>query len=228
MQRLLLVDGSEEVTAAIAYFLGDEFSVEICHDGDTALELLQTLRPDILMLNLMLPFMDGLTVLQESAYRPPVILAWSDFVNEYVAEKALEAGVGMLMRTPAPRTIVVRLIDLLNGYTPEEKPATPEAKVALQLHFLGFASGRDGYRQLCIGVPMFCEDPHQNLSKELYPAIAKACDCKTEKCVEHSIRKAIADAWKHRKGTAWEKLFPGAERCPTNKAFIARLAESIK
>ena len=228
MQTLLLVDGSEEVTAAIAYFLGKEFSIHICHDGNAALNLLQTLQPDILLMNLMLPFMDGLTILQESAYRPPVILAWSDFINEYVAESAMSLGVGMLLRTPAPRVVVVRLMDMLSGYTPEEKVHTPEEQVAMQLHHLGFASARDGYRQLCVGVPLFYKDPHQNLSKELYPAIADACDSKTEKCVEHSIRKAIADAWKHRKGSAWEQLFPGAERCPTNKAFIARLAESIK
>lgn len=228
MRTLLLVDGAEEVTAAIAYYLRGEFSVSVCHDGEKALRLLQSQRPDILVMNLMLPYMDGLTMLQESAYCPPVVLAWSYFVNDYVAERALAVGVNMLLITPSPRTVAVRLMDLLNGCPAEEKPATPEAKVALQLHLLGFAGGRDGYRQLCVGIPLFCEDPQQNLSKELYPAIARLCDGKTEKCVEHSIRNAIEHAWKHRKGTAWERAFPGTERCPTNKTFIARIAEIIK
>lgn len=227
MQTLLIAEGAEEMTTGIVQHLRGEFHVQVCHDGETALELLQTLRPEILILNLMLPFKDGLTLLQESAYRPPAILALSHFVNPYFAGRALELGVGALLVTPTPQTVAVRLMDLLNGPCEPEKPASPQARTALRLHLLHFASFRDGYRQLCVGIPLFYADPQQNLSKELYPAIAQACGCKTVKCVEHSIRKAIMDAWNRREPGAWGKYFHDADRAPSNKVFIARMAELL-
>lgn len=227
MQTLLIAEESVEVSNSIVRLLRGEFQVSICHDGDVALEMLQENRPDILMLNLMLPFKDGLTLLQESTYRPQSILAYSHFINDYTADRAMELGVGALLNNPTPRTVAVRLIDFISGRMPEEKEQTPQAKIALQLHLLRFASYLDGYRQLCVGIPLFHEDPQQNLSKELYPAIAQICGCKTEKCVEHSIRKAIESAWKRRTPGAWEQFFPNATRCPTNKAFLARMAELL-
>lgn len=227
MKTLLIAEGSEEVINCIVRLLRGQFQIRICHDGETALELLQQMRPQILLLDLMLPFKDGLTLLQESSYCPPTVLAWSHFVNAYVADRALELGVGALLNEPTPRTITLRLMDLLGGHSAEEKAATPQSKVALQLHLLGFASYLDGYRQLCEGIPLFQADPQQNMSKELYPAVAQICGCKTEKCVEHSIRKAIERAWKGRTAAAWERLFPNAKRCPTNKQFIARMAELL-
>ena len=227
MQTLLIAEGSEDVTNCITRLLRGQFQIHICHDGETALELLQQMKPDILLLDLMLPFKDGLTLLQESSYCPETILAWSHFVNSYIAERALELGVGALLNEPTPRTITVRLMDMLGECGGEEKAATPEAKVALQLHLLGFASYLDGYRQLCMGIPLFHADPQQNMSKELYPAIAQMCGSKTEKCVEHSIRKAVESAWKRRTPSAWERFFPNGSRCPTNKQFIARMAELL-
>ena len=63
------------------------------------------------------------------------------------------------------------------------------------------------------------------MSKELYPAVGKVfglADCRT---VEHSVRKAITDAWAHRDPVVWEKYFPGAKKAPTNKVFISCMAE---
>lgn len=227
MKTLLIAEGSEDVTNCIVRLLRGQFQIRICHDGETALEVLQQMQPQILLLDLMLPFKDGLTLLQESSYCPPTVLAWSHFLNPHVTDRALELGVGLLLNEPTPRTITVRLMDMLSGNCAEEKSATPEAKVALQLHLLGFAGYLDGYRQLCVGIPLFQADPQQNMSKELYPAIAQICGCKTEKCVEHSIRKAIESAWKHRTPGAWERFFPNTGRCPTNKQFIARMADLL-
>lgn len=227
MQTLLIAEESAEVANCIVRLLRGEFQISVCYDGDMALDMLEKNRPDILILNLMLPFKDGLTLLQESSYRPPHILAYSHFINGYTAERAMELGIGALLNNPTPRTVTLRLVDFLSGRSPEEKEQTPQSKIALQLHLLRFASYLDGYRQLCVGIPLFHEDPQQNLSKELYPAIARICGYKTEKCVEHSIRKAIQNAWKRRTPGAWEQFFPNITRCPSNKAFLARMAELL-
>lgn len=227
MQTLLMAECAEEICNCVKHSLGGEFEFHTCHDGETALERLQELQPDILLLNLMLPFKDGLTLLQETPYKPPVILAWSYFIEAHIVDRAIELGVGDLLNTPTTQTIVVRLMDLLGNRTEEKGPAKQQARIALQLHLLRFASHLDGYQQLCVGLQLYRRDSQQNLCKELYPAIAEACGSKTAKCVEHSIRNAIEAAWNSGSPGVWERFFPNVDRCPTNKAFIARMSELL-
>ena len=72
MYKLLIADSSEPYTDALREVFHKEFELQTCQDGETALELLSSFSPDVLVINLMLPFKDGLTVLQESAFRPKV------------------------------------------------------------------------------------------------------------------------------------------------------------
>lgn len=230
MLKLLIAEASEPFSNALEEIFRKEFDLQICHDGETALELLQSFQPEVLILNFMLPFKDGLTVLQESAHRPGVILGVSPYMNAYVEHTATTLGVQYTMIMPTVHALRVRLMDMVSTVT-RERP-TPAQQIAMHLHILGFPTHLDGYQQLCIGVPMFTEDPQVRLSKELYPAIARQIGCNDGRSVEHSIRVAIEAAWKQRNRTVWAKYFtPGSGGdipCPTNKAFICRMAELLK
>lgn len=220
MLKLLVADMSEEFTGAVEKALYNAFDMKICHDGETALELLHSFRPDALVIHFLLPFKDGLTVLQESAYRPRVILALTHYLPPYAEKRAVELGIQYVLFSPTVDTLRVRLMDMIAETQPQE-----ETRVAVHLHALGFRTNLDGYRQLCEGIPIFAQNPGMLLSKELYPAIGEMFrlpDCRT---VEHSIRKAITDAWTRRDPIIWEKYFPGAGTAPTNKVFISKLAE---
>jgi len=230
--RLLIADGAEDFAFALAKSLQNEFEISLCHDGETALDLLSSLKPDILILHLMLPYKDGLTVLQEAAYKPKIILAMTTYINAYIEQSALALGVDFILIAPCLNAVRVRLMDLIwQADTATQKEHTP-AEIAVHLHILNFSTHLDGYRQLCIGIPLFCQDPTQRLSKELYPAVAARCNCSDSRSVEHSIRKSIDSAWRHRNNTVWAKYFPpdssGRIPCPTNKEFIARLAEILR
>ena len=220
MLKLLVADMSQEMTDALEKTLGSEFEMVVCHDGDTALEQLHYFKPDVLVLNLRLPFKDGLTVLQESSHKPRVILAVTHILPDYAERRAVELGIQYILFTPTVDTVRVRLMDLI-----AETDCREGARVAVHLHALGFRSNLDGYRQLCVGIPIFAKNPGMLLSKELYPAIGQVFALPDWRTVEHSVRKAITDAWAHRDIIVWEKYFPGARTAPTNKAFISRLAE---
>jgi DNA-binding response OmpR family regulator len=218
--KLLLADMSQEFTDAVEKTLHNEFEMQICHDGETALELLHYFKPDVLIIHILLPFKDGLTVLQESTHKPQFIMAIAHFLPPYAEKRALELGVQYLLFSPTVQTLRVRLMDLIAESQPKE-----DTRVAVHLHTLGFRTNLDGYRQLCEGIPLYAHNPGMLLSKELYPAIGEIFslpDCRT---VEHSIRKAITDAWARRNPIVWEKYFPGATEAPTNKVFISKLAE---
>lgn len=230
MQTLLIADPSEPFADAVTAVLKNDFTVKCCHDGETALELLLSFRPDVLILNFRLPFKDGLTVLQECAHRPQVILGVSTFLNAYIEQTAAALGVQYIMTMPTVNTLRVRLMDLIaNAGNPT---VALSGRAALHLHILNFPTHLHGYRQLCVALPIFAANSGISLSKELYPMVAEHFGLSDARTVEHSIRKAVEAAWTQRDPVVWAKYFPkkpdGSISCPSNKAFLSRLGEMLE
>lgn len=96
------------------------------------------------------------------------------------------------------------------------------------LHELQIGIHRIGYRHLVILIPCYALDVDQSLTKELYPYVAGHFGCSSWQPVEHAVRIAIQDAWERRDVAVWEKYFPGMKKPPSNKQFIATLAERLK
>lgn len=231
MQKLLIADSSEIFIAALTSALEGQFQLLVCTDGQSALELLQQEKPDVLIINLLLPHTDGLTVLQQSSFHPTLILAITMYMSAYVEQAVTALGVDYTMIAPSVECVVLRLQDLLRQYAAPAGPADPAASAIHHLHKLNIPHHLAGYHQLCQALPMFAKNPQQLLTKELYPAVAKCCGCPDGRAVEHSIRKAIQAAWKQKDNAVWRKYFAihpqGKTTCPTNKEFLCRLAEIL-
>ena len=231
MQKVLIADSSQVFTDALAGILKTKFEVMTCADGRCAKECLIAWQPDILILNLMLPYVDGITLLQEAEFQPSVILAITMHMSAYVEQAVTALGIDYTMIAPSVRAVARRLEDLLAHYTAPDDKTDINARIQHHLRLLNVPNHLNGYRQLCIALRMFCENPHQILTKELYPDVAKRFGCQDGRNVEHSIRKAICAAWKHRDNANWRKYFsPGPRgriKCPTNKEFICRLTEIL-
>lgn len=230
MYKLLIADSSEPYTDILRDIFQKEFDLRICSDGETALEQLLTFQPDALILNLMLPYKDGLTVLQEAAHKPRVILAITPFMSPYIQQSAADLGVQYLTILPSVHSLRVRLMDLIaTTIAPKEDL---KAQTAVLLHSLNFPTHLDGYQQLCVGIPIFAKNPNLRLSKELYPQIAEHFALPDARTVEHSIRKAVTAAWGRKDTAVWAKFFsadPSGEfPCPTNKEFIAHIAAQLE
>ena len=104
----------------------------------------------------------------------------------------------------------------------------PHAATICLLRTLKIPPHTDGYKQLAVAIPLFAADPDQCFSKELYPAVAAALGCSNGIAVEHSIRNAIRCAWKRKTPAVWDQYFPSGKKPPSNKRFIATLAELLK
>jgi hypothetical protein len=131
---------------------------------------------------------------------------------------------------PSVNSLRVRLMDLVvTTLYPKEDL---NAQTAILLHSLSFTPHLDGYQQLCTAIPMYAKDPNVRLCKDIYPRIAEQFQLPDPRTVEHSVRKAITSAWSNMDPAVWTKFFPADESglppCPTNKEFIARLAEFIE
>lgn len=233
-RKLLIADGGEEFCQALKETLQGTYQVRTCRDGKEALSLLRSYKPDILVLDLMLPELDGISLLQNAMQDQacPVVLATSRFINDYVLEAAGKLGVSYLIRKPCDiRATAARILDLSQSFccSPIFQP-DPRSHVSDLLMRLGVPPKRAGYRYLREAIPIMARNPHLSITKELYPAVAALCQSDGNN-VEHSIRSAIHTAWERRDDRLWRLYFPpdpsGHIPRPTNAGFILRLADSL-
>lgn len=238
--KLLIAEGTEDFRIALADALRGAYNLRECDDGAKALELMRAFRPDVVVLDLMLPGLDGISLLQRvvAADLHPMVLATTRFHNDYVVEAAQELGVGYIMVKPCDiRATVARLADLSHRiHPPLFSQPDPETFVSNVLLSLGVPTKLRGYGYLREAILLMAEDPTQSITKVLYPAVAaryKKENVRIEsKHIERSIRSAIERAWDKRDERIWRLYFApegdGALRRPTNGAFVSRIADSLR
>ena len=234
MLKLLIADASEDFRSALADATKGMYAVRTCCDGPSALELARTFAPDLLILDLMMPGMDGLSLVELIAQirGRPLILATTRFASEYVLESAGRIGIDYMVVKPCNiQSLVTRLADLANSRNPEAR-ARPDPKVTVAnlLLNMGFATNNKGYLYLREAIPVYAEDPQQAVTKELYPAVAKRCGGSVEQ-VERAMRTAIHRAWQRRDEQIWRLYFTplpdGSMKKPSNSEFISRIADLL-
>lgn len=233
--KLLIADSTEEFRLAMADTLRGNYYIRTCADGRHALELLRSYRPDVVILDLMLPGMDGISILQIAGEEGihPVVLATTRFVNDYVLEAAGRVGVGYVMVKPCDiKATVSRLNDLVGRIRePVYSRQDPRSQVSNMLLSLGVPAKLKGYHYLREAILLVMRQPDQSITKELYPAVGAACNAAAEH-VERSSRNAIMTAWNRRDVLIWRLYFPAAgsegDRRPTNTEFITRLADALR
>ena len=229
MRKLLIADCSEEYRTALATALSGQYQVLCCRSGTEALILLQQEHPDILVLDLMLPELDGLTLLERISAQGicPMVLAATPIYSEYVSSCIQQLGIEYLVRKPCSiEAIVSRIRDLSRRLKAPESKTDPVAFVSSLLLSLDISTKHNGFAYLREGILLMSKDPAQSVTKVLYPAIAHTCDCHKEN-VERSIRTALDRAWEKRDAEKWQKYFPSARQRPSNAVFISRLAEAL-
>ena len=232
--KLLIADSNEDFRLALAQALQGIYYVRCCHSGKTALELLHSFRPDVLVLDPMIPELDGISLLEAAAadgIRPMVLVATA-YVNDYLTCAAGRLGIGYIMIKPCdiPAT-VARIADLSRQVQPPVLTVPdPRSNVSNLLLSLGIPSKLRGYNYLREAILLKAKTPDQAITKELYPQVAALCRC-APKHVERSSRSAIQTAWENRDERIWKLYFPpgpdGTVPRPSNGTFISRLAESL-
>ena len=97
--KLLIAVKSEIIVDFLASSLSMH-DLHICNTGTDALTMLETYRPDALIVDLSLPAIDGLTVLQKTSFRPHCILALTNLATPEVIQEAADAGVQDMILIP--------------------------------------------------------------------------------------------------------------------------------
>ena len=235
MLKLLISEGNEELRLALAEQLQTEYTLKLCSNGEQAMAALADFAPQLWVLDLMLPLVDGVTLLQEAEKLgiKPVTLVTLTHVSDYIVGTLHKYSVAYAMSKPCRADALAgRLQELaitVSEDTRGSKP--PSADLPTLLLELGFSPKVDGFSYLLTAIPMYAADPRQGLTKELYTAVGHPIQ-KSGLQVERCIRTAIQSAYNRSNGQAWAKYFPtapdGTVPRPTNGELIARIATALQ
>jgi len=235
MHKVLIADSSEEVALAMGEALGAGYEIMTCTDSSQTLLLLGSWMPDILVLDLMLPGSDGLTMLQQASQSAcaPKIVAVSRFFSDYVIDAAASFGVVYMARKPcAPENIAHRIDELARRMEPPLFHAlSPQGQVTNMLLELSIPTKRNGFNYSRVAILLLNQNRNRLITKDLYPEVGNLCNASAIQ-VERSIRAAIEAGWKNRNEDAWRRYFPsycnGHMTRPTNTEFLTRLADALE
>ena len=241
-----MADAGEEFRRLIVEALAADGSMEVAAetgDGEEAVRLAGELRPDVVVLDLVLSSMDGLEVLGELAALPerPRLLVLSSFARGNVAELAAAHGADYYMMKPCRIPAVVERVRQLAarsqpaGGTPEDSAEgeSLESQVTSIIHEIGVPAHIKGYQYLreAILIAVADMDVINAVTKILYPEVAKRFGT-TASRVERAIRHAIEVAWDRGDLETLQKYFgytvSNAKGKPTNSEFIAMIADGLQ
>ena len=236
-KTVVLADASEEFRALLREEMekSGEFSVRTAGSGDAALKLVWELAPDLLVIDAMMPVMDGIQVLRELQGRGqlPTTFLMSGFVSERMLAEASALGAAYFLPKPFA---VETLLERMRGLSPVQTPpagASMKMTVTQILHEIGVPAHIKGYQYLREAILMAVEDMSviDGITKILYPAVAKRCNT-TASRVERSIRHAIEVAWDRGDLETLQRYFgytvSNLRGKPTNSEFIAMIADRIE
>ncbi|MDD3403998.1 MAG: response regulator transcription factor [Hespellia sp.] len=153
-QKILIVDDDENIAELISLYLNKEcFDTKMVHDGESALLAFEAYAPNLILLDLMLPGIDGYQVCREirsNSSVPIIMLSAKGEVFDKVL--GLEMGADDYMIKPFDsKELVARVKAVLRRYQPV-KQTTPVGEKIKCVEFPGLTVNLTNYTVECDGV----------------------------------------------------------------------------
>ena len=200
---VFIADSAEDFCTGLSAALqrADGFHViGTAGDGEQALRMMEERKPDVLVLDLMLPKRDGISILKTISHmdHKPITLATSAFVTEYVSMSVANLGVRYLMLKPCDMTAVAERLEEIRGGENLRMNVRRTDKTSIEtmvtgiIHEIGVPAHIKGYQYLreAIIIAVNDMDVINAITKVLYPQVAKTFQT-TPSRVERAIRHAI-------------------------------------
>ncbi len=242
---VLIADADEQFRNELVTALAgnEEFEVMgIAADGEEAIQMLQTKQADYLVMDLLLPKIDGLTVLEHvrGMWNDPKVLITSAFISKYVAVSAMRMGAHQLLHKPCGADLVIHNLQRMDKGEDGgaviflwESEQNVETLVTSILHEIGVPANLKGYQYLreAIVLAVKDEDKKNAILKCRYEEVADIFETTAER-VEHAIRHAVEVAWDRGDLDTLQRFFAytvsNTKGKPTNTEFISLIADKIR
>lgn len=216
------------------------FDVTSCYDGISALSFIERNRPDVMVLDLVMPNVDGMEVLRNITEKnlDVNVIAMSLPIGDEFITGALRAGAKYYMTKPVNvNALKNRITDFYSEKTTYNTPRIKlnkslDERLANIFISVGIPAHIKGYQFLREAIKMAIENPDiiNSITKRLYPEVAEKFDTTASK-VERAIRHAIEVAWNKGKIENINHLFGikvyTSNDKPTNGEFIALVADKM-
>ncbi len=249
--RVLIADSGEDFRRMLSEVIDAEEDMQVAGaagDGQEALAMAESLRPDVLVTDLVLTRLDGVGLLAALREREdaPAAIVLSSFFNEKAVMSCSELGAHYFIPKPCdiPALLThIRQVAALRrragqpagqgvAMAPLPKEPSLEAVVTDIIHEIGVPAHIKGYQYLREAIILTVNDMEviNAVTKVLYPAVAKKF-ATTPSRVERAIRHAIEVAWDRGDLETLQKFFgytvSNIKGKPTNSEFIAMIADSL-
>ncbi|WP_330548588.1 sporulation transcription factor Spo0A [Bacilliculturomica massiliensis] len=257
--RVGIADDNKDFCEILTDFFEAQQGIEIVfavHDGMQTVDAVLKDKPDVLILDMIMPYLDGLGVLERlngmELEKFPKVIMLSAVGQESITQKAINLGAEYYVVKPFDLNILAkRIIQLMDPEknagsqgnrtntvravisADEPRVSDLEMDITNMIHEVGVPAHIKGYQYLRDAITMVVEDMDllSAVTKELYPAIAKMNNT-TPSRVERAIRHAIEVAWNRGKLETLNSLFGytvhNDKGKPTNSEFIAIIADKLR
>lgn len=249
--RVLIADDNVDLCEAIGEFIQQQPDMELAgavYDGLEVIKAVESMCPDVLILDIVMPHLDGIGVLERlngaSAVKKPRIIMLTAIGQEAITQKVIELGAEYYIMKPFDIDVLVARVRQVtkNGHDQLQPPRKEKATFARKsldawvtesIHAMGIPANIRGYQYVREAILMVMNDPEllSKVTKELYPRIAQRFST-TPPRVERAIRHAIEIAWSRGNIELLNSIFGHTvdhqRGKPTNSAFIARIADKLR
>ncbi len=221
-------------------------------NGEEMYQIIKKKEPDVVLLDLIMPKMDGLSVMElvnndKELKKAPEFIVITAIGQERITEDAFKKGASYYIMKPFRNETVLERIkyiqrEVQNRRTDKRTVSecvagrghqSLENRVTELIHEIGIPAHIKGYHYLRDAILMAIDDLDvlNAITKILYPTIAKKHQT-TSSRVERAIRHAIEVAWSRGKIDTLEALFgytvSNGKGKPTNSEFIALVSDRIR
>ena len=236
--RVLIADDNQDFSRTLSSYINNQDDMEvisIAKDGNEAVEMIAKNNPDIVLLDVIMPHLDGLGVLEKvnemETSKKPVCIMLSAVGQDKITQKAISLGAEYYVVKPFDIELLIKRIKEIKYHQPNQtsnyfitreikpqyielsmdeskKEENLEALVTNIIHEVGVPAHIKGYQYLREAIMMVVNDIDviNQITKSLYPKIAAKYNT-TPSRVERAIRHAIEVAWGRGQQEAVESIF---------------------
>ena len=255
--NVAVADDNERMVEVLGQIIEEDADLKLvgkAHNGEELCNLIREKEPDVVVLDIIMPKMDGLAVMEHFAHdskltKMPSFIVVSAVGKERITEDAFSLGADYYVLKPFDNKMLLnrikharrageRKIREISRQPQKTEPNTMtmgnlETDVTNIIHEVGVPAHIKGYQYLRDAIILSVNDMEMlnSITKILYPTIAKKHQT-TSSRVERAIRHAIEVAWSRGKMDTIDALFgytvSNGKGKPTNSEFIALIADKIR
>ncbi len=257
--NIAIADDNRQALDMLGEILENEKGFHVvgkAENGNEAYDMIVETKPDVVLMDIVMPGMDGISVMEKIKGNPELkenisFIMVTAASSENLTADAFKMGASYYIMKPFNRDSILDKLRRLRGYRNRATALTGSRKVkpyinqvdymeqnlendvTQMLHEIGIPAHIKGYQYLRDSIVMSVNDKEMlgSVTKILYPTIAKKRQT-TPSRVERAIRHAIEVAWSRGKMDTINELFgysvSTGKGKPTNSEFIALIVDKIR